>query len=69
MADTIEVDLTTLKRILHDGLDLPLNSIQGCVSEVSISSEVLTAILAGDFGGIDRIVGPGELDPARLTPK
>ncbi len=44
MADTIEVDLPTLKRVLEYGLDLGFNSLDGCVPEVSISSEVLAAL-------------------------
>jgi hypothetical protein len=69
MADTIEVDLATLKRILHDGLGLRLNGLQGCVPEVSISPEIRAALLAGDFGGVDSIVGPLKLGPATLAIK
>jgi hypothetical protein len=58
MADSIEIDLATLKRILHEGLDLGFSSLQGCTVEISIGSEVLAALLAGDLGRVDSIVGP-----------
>jgi len=69
MADTIEVDLATLKRILQDGLDAGLHTLNGCVPEISISPEILAAIRAGEFGGIDGIVGPSEFGPADLASK
>jgi hypothetical protein len=49
MADTIEIDLPTLKRSLKDGEDLGHSGIQGLTANVRISPEVLAALLAGDF--------------------
>jgi hypothetical protein len=58
MADTIEIDLPTLKRILQDGFELGFGSLQGCTAQVSIGPEMLAALLAEDFCGLDSIVGP-----------
>jgi hypothetical protein len=69
MADTIEINLATLKHVFDEGPHLGLRRIHGCVPEVFIGPVILAAILAGDFGGIDRIIGPFDLSVARLTPK
>jgi hypothetical protein len=41
MADTIEVDLATLKRVVDDGLGSSFNGLQGCLPEISISTEAV----------------------------
>jgi hypothetical protein len=69
MADKIEIDLATLKRILQDGLDPGFNTLHGCVLEISISPEILAAIRAREFGAVDSVVGPSELSPATLASK
>lgn len=69
MADTIEIDLATLERILHDGLDPTSHSLHSCVPEVSISPMTLAAILADDFGGIDGVVSPPDLGVASIASK
>ena len=69
MADTIEIDLATLKRVLHDGLDSGFNTLHGCVPEITISPEILAAIRAGKFGTVDSVIGPSELGPAILAVK
>jgi hypothetical protein len=68
VADTIEIDLATLERVLHDGLDPGFHTLQGCVPEIGISPEILAA-LTGKFGGVDSVVGPSELGPASLASK
>jgi len=68
VADTIEIDLATLERVLHDGLDPGFHTLQGCVPEISISPEILAA-LARKLGGIDGVVGPSELGSASLASK
>jgi hypothetical protein len=69
MANTINVNLATLKRGFHDGLDAGLHTLDSCVPEISINPEILAAIRAGEFGSVDGIVGPSELEPAPLTAK
>jgi hypothetical protein len=69
MRDKIEVDLTTLERILHDRSGFVLHRLQGCIPEVTISPEAHAAILAFDFSRIDGVVGPFELSSAALTPE
>lgn len=67
MADTIEVDLSTLKGVLHNPNGLLSHGLNGCVAEFSISPEARAAILAIDLRGVDGIVGPLQLNPAALT--
>ena len=69
MADTIWVDLATLKRVLQNGLDPGFHTLNGCVPEISISPEILAAIRAGEFGAVDSIIGPSELGPTNLARK
>lgn len=69
MADTIDIELATLKRVFDEGLDLSLGHLDSCVPEVCISPVILAAILAGDFSGIDGIVEPFDFRVARITPK
>jgi hypothetical protein len=68
VADTIEIDLATLERVLKHGLDPGFHTLQGCVAEIGVSPEVLTAF-ARKLGGIDGIVGPSELGAASLASK
>jgi hypothetical protein len=69
MADTVYIDLATLEHVFQKGLDAGLHALDGCVPEISVSAEVLAAIRAGKFGGIDRVVGPSEFRPASFTTK
>ncbi|MEI8152745.1 MAG: hypothetical protein WCG92_14235 [Hyphomicrobiales bacterium] len=69
MADTINVDLSTLEHILEHGLDPVLHRLDGCVPEISISPEMQAAAFAIYRRRIDSIVGPSELGSTLLAVK
>jgi hypothetical protein len=56
MADTMEIDLSTLELAFEDGRNLGLRGLHGCVPEVSISPETLSAFFANDQGRVDSAV-------------
>ena len=58
MVDKFEFDLHTLKSILDDSFSFVPGSLHGCIPEVTIGSEVLVALRAGNFGGIGGVVRP-----------
>jgi hypothetical protein len=67
-ADTIDIDLATLERVLKHGLDLGSHALQGCVLEVSISPEILAA-LTKKVGGVDCVLRPSEFGVTPLAAK
>lgn len=67
MADTIEIDLPTLKNALEGGVDLCFKRIDGCVPEIGISAEALAALLAENFSAVCGIVRPTEFFAASLA--
>lgn len=69
MADTIEIDLATLEDVLERGLDPLFHTLDGCVAEISISPEILSAIRARYRGRVDCVVSPSELGAASLATK
>lgn len=69
MADSIEVDLSKLERVLQQGREAGLHTLDGCVLEISISPEMLAALRAGNFGAVGSVVGPSELGPTTLAVK
>lgn len=69
MADMIKVDLTTLERVFHDGLDAGFHTLDSCIPEIGISAEILAAIRAGKLGRFDSVVGPSEFSATVLAVK
>lgn len=67
MTDHFEFDLPALKNIFQHGVDLGLCGLHGCLSEVTVGSNVLVAARAGYFGGVDGVVGPLDLGSAFLA--
>ncbi|MGA3303939.1 MAG: hypothetical protein ABSC72_11720 [Methylovirgula sp.] len=69
MADTIEIDLASLKGFSEERRDFLPHTLQGCVLEISISPKILAALRAIEFGTVDGIVGPSELGATSLASK
>lgn len=62
--DTIEVDLATLKRIIHAPFELRAHRLSRVIFEFSISPGIVAAFLANDMGGTGNVSGPCEPSPA-----
>ena len=64
MADSFDFDLPALKCLFEHGLDPTLHSLNGCVPEVRVGSEILAAIRAGELGVVGGVVG-GIVEPSQ----
>jgi hypothetical protein len=68
--DMIEVDLSPVfQSILNGSFRSLLNGVEGCVPEVGISAEALSAALTEYLGFVGCVVGPDELRTALLAVK
>lgn len=67
MADTFRFDLAALESIPEKPLDALSHRIDGCIPQVTISSEVEAAIRARYRCGVYGIIGPRDPRTALLT--
>jgi hypothetical protein len=67
MADAIKLDLAAIKNVFDTSLDCSLRRIHSLTVEVSISPEIIAAILANELGILDSIIRPANFGSALLT--
>jgi hypothetical protein len=65
--DTLYIDLPTLKNAFETPLDLSLARLNRLSIEVTVSSEIVAAVLANELGILDSILGPDNARAALLA--
>jgi len=67
MADTLYIDLPALKNAFEAPLDLSPACFHSLSVEITVSPEIVAAILANELGILDSILGPDDARAALLA--